>query len=152
MNLINTRIIGDVDDVIILLLAVIDNSFYREPGKDRIPLRQQQRIPQASHTSVSIDEGMDYLQLVVEHAAADEHMQITGFSPVQQFHYTIRDTAGVYPNAGYDPHRLLRPQDRSGTYRIPRPGRASSCREPSAAHLRNTDQVHPAAHKSHRHF
>lgn len=34
---------------------------------------------------------MDQFELVVEHAAADQHVHLTGFYPVQEFHHQIRD-------------------------------------------------------------
>jgi hypothetical protein len=34
---------------------------------------------------------VDQFELVVEHAAADQHVHLTGFYPVQEFHHQIRD-------------------------------------------------------------
>ena len=38
--------IGKVDHLIVFLLVVMDNGFYRKPGKQRVPLRQQKGMPE----------------------------------------------------------------------------------------------------------
>ena len=68
----------------------MDHGLHRQPGKGRIPLGEQQRVPQTSDTTITVSEGMDQFQLVVEHATADQHVYIAVLSPVQQLHYQIR--------------------------------------------------------------
>ena len=51
-------------------------------------------MPQAAHTPIPICKWMDQFKLIVEHAAADEHVYLAGLYPVQQFHHQIRDILG----------------------------------------------------------
>ena len=60
-----------VDGRIIFLLAVMDDGFHGEPGKGRIRLGEQQRMPQAAHTPISIGKGVDYFQLVPKYVTAN---------------------------------------------------------------------------------
>lgn len=57
---------------------IMDDGLHREPGKGWIPFRQQQRMPQAAHATISIDKGMDQFQFIVEHTDADQHVYLTG--------------------------------------------------------------------------
>ena len=61
--------IADIDGIVVFLLAVMDNGFYRPPCKRRGPLGEQERMPQAANTTVSVTKGMDQLKFIVEHAA-----------------------------------------------------------------------------------
>lgn len=47
-------------------------------------------MPQSPHTPISIGKGVDQFQLIVEHAAADQHVHLAGLYPIQQFHDQIR--------------------------------------------------------------
>lgn len=93
-----SSIIGSIDGRIILLLAVMDDGFHRQLGKGRIPLGEQQRMPQAANATVSIGKGVDQFQLIMEHATADQHMHIAVFHPVQQLHDQIRDICRTCPS------------------------------------------------------
>ena len=47
-------------------------------------------MPEPSNAAVAVCEGVDQLQLVVEHAASDQHVQVAVLCPIQQFHDQIR--------------------------------------------------------------
>ena len=69
----------------------MDDGLHVEPGKGWIPLRQQQRMPQAAHTPISISERVKQFQFIVEHTATNQHVHLASFYPVQQFHNQVRD-------------------------------------------------------------
>ena len=48
-------------------------------------------MPQTAHTAISIRKWVDQFKLIMEHAAADQHMHIAVLDPVQQFYDQIRD-------------------------------------------------------------
>ena len=60
------------------------------PGEQWLPLGQQQSMPQPSNSPVAVSKGMDYFQLIMEHAAFDQHMNIAILDPFQQFHSESR--------------------------------------------------------------
>ena len=60
-----------IDCCVILGLMVMDDGFDREPCKQRIPLREQQRVPEPPDATISICEWMNHLKFIVKHAAFD---------------------------------------------------------------------------------
>ena len=62
------------DGIVVLLLVGIYHVFYRQVLEQRVELTKNERLPQAAHAAVAVEEGMDKLKLVVEHARADEQM------------------------------------------------------------------------------
>ena len=48
-------------------------------------------MPQTAYTAVFIRKWMNQLKFVMKHTAADQHMHIAAFHPVQQLHDQIRD-------------------------------------------------------------
>ena len=77
--------------IIILLLAVTDDRFYRKPSKYGIPLRKQQCVPQTANAAIPISKGVNKFKLIVEHTATNQHVNLTGLRPFQKLHDQIRD-------------------------------------------------------------
>ena len=61
-----------IDCCVILGLMVMDDGFDREPCKQRIPLRKQQRVPEPPDATIPICEWMNHLKFIVKHAAFDQ--------------------------------------------------------------------------------
>ena len=47
-------------------------------------------MPEPSNAAVAVCKGVDQLQLIVEHAASDQHVQVAVLCPIQQLHDQIR--------------------------------------------------------------
>ena len=47
-------------------------------------------MPEPSNAAVAVCEGVDQLQLVVEHTASNQHVQVAVLCPIQQLHDQIR--------------------------------------------------------------
>lgn len=84
-------IVAGIDGIVVFLLMVVDDGFNRQPCKHRIPFGEQQCMPEPSNTAIAVCKGVDQLQLVVEHAASDQHVQVAVLRPIQQFHDQIRN-------------------------------------------------------------
>ena len=65
-------IVGTVDGLIVFVLPVVADGFHGEPGKHRLPLGQQQGIPQQTDTPIAIGKGMDELQFIGKHTVGIE--------------------------------------------------------------------------------
>ena len=83
-------IVAGIDGIVVFLLMVVDDGLDWQPCKYRIPFREQQRVPEPSNAAIAVCKGMDQLQLIVEHAASDQHVQVAVLCPIQQFHDQIR--------------------------------------------------------------
>ena len=88
----------------------MDDGLNREPCKDRIPFRKQQRVPQPANASVAVSKRMDQLKFIMEYAALDEHGQFTFLCPfeeiVHQLRYIIRKSSEMQDSsfAVHDTH------------------------------------------------
>ena len=51
-------------------------------------------MPEPSNAAIAVCKGMDQLQLIVEHAASDQHVQVAVLCPIQQLHDQIRHILG----------------------------------------------------------
>ena len=70
---------------------VVDNRFYRQPCKNRVPPGQQEGMPKAADPPIAIGEGVNQLQFIMKYAASDQHMKIAVPGPFQQLQNQIRD-------------------------------------------------------------
>ena len=64
------------DSIIISILKFMDAAFKRQILENRIPFREQSRLPETSHASIAILEGMDKHKFIVEHAGQDQWMHV----------------------------------------------------------------------------
>ena len=87
-------IVAGIDGIVVFLLMVVDDGLDWQPCKHGIPLGEQQRVPEPSNAAIAVCEGVDQLQLVVEHAASDQHVQVAVLRPIQQFNDQIRHILG----------------------------------------------------------
>ena len=87
-------IVAGIDGIVVFLLMVVDDGLDRQPCKHGIPLGEQQRMPEPPNTAIAVCKGMDQLQLIVEHAASDQHVQVAVLCPIQQLHDQIRHILG----------------------------------------------------------
>ncbi len=47
-------------------------------------------MPDPSNTAIAVCKGVNQLQLIMKHAASDQHVQVAVLRPIQQFHDQIR--------------------------------------------------------------
>ena len=87
-------IVAGIDGSVVFLLMVVDDGLDRQPCKHRIPFREQQCMPKAANATIAVCKGMDQFQFIVEHAASDQHMQVTELCPIQQLHDQIGHILG----------------------------------------------------------
>ena len=73
-----------VDGFVVFQLVVVNERFDWQILKDGIELRQNQRLPQAAHSAVSIGERVDKFKLVVEDATANQQVVVGVFEPVEE--------------------------------------------------------------------
>ena len=73
-----------VDGFVVFQLVVVDERFDGQILKDGIEFRQNQRLPQATHSAVSVGERVDKFKLVVEDASANQQVVVGVFEPVEE--------------------------------------------------------------------
>ena len=56
----------------------IEQRLYRNPCKERIPTREEQRLPEPSHAPVAVDKWVNGLDLIMEDRALKHRMQRGG--------------------------------------------------------------------------
>ena len=79
-------IVAGIDGIVVFLLMVVNDGLDRQPCKHRIPFGEQQCMPEPPNTAIAVCKGMDQLQLIMEHAASDQHVQVAALCPIQQLH------------------------------------------------------------------
>ena len=84
-------IVAGIDGIVVFLLMVVDDGLDWQPCKHRIPFGEQQCMPEPSNAAIAVCKGMDQLQLIVEHAASDQHVQVAVLCPIQQLHDQTRN-------------------------------------------------------------
>ncbi|SMF58399.1 hypothetical protein SAMN02745962_04874 [Pseudomonas sp. LAIL14HWK12:I11] len=78
-----TRLIGCGKRQIVGFLLLTDYRFYRKVCQDWSPTAKQQRLPEPSHSPISISKRVDELKLVVKYTADDQGVPIVFYEPVQ---------------------------------------------------------------------
>ena len=79
-------IVAGGEDFVVFLLLVTDHGFHREEGEERVPVAEDERLPQSTHAAITIGEGVDEFEFVVEDATGDQRMGVGAFEPVEQVH------------------------------------------------------------------
>lgn len=79
-------IVAGIDGIVVFLLVVVNDGLDLQPCKHRIPFGEQQCMLEPPNTAIAVCIGMDQLQLIVEHAASDQHVQVAVLCPIQQLH------------------------------------------------------------------
>ena len=80
------------NSIIVLLLISIYHIFYRQMFKHRMQLAQNKRLPQPTHTSITIRKRMDKLKFIMEHTRAHQQMVRTMLQPIKKISHQIRHT------------------------------------------------------------
>ena len=78
--------------LVVLRLVFVDQAFDRNMGKQGIPAKQDQCLPQPPHAAVAVGEGVDELELVVKDRAGDQRMLIGRPQPMEQVVHQEGDT------------------------------------------------------------
>ena len=60
--------------------------------KHRMQLAQNKRLPQPTHTSITIRKRMDKLKFIMEHTRAHQQMVRTMLQPIKKISHQIRHT------------------------------------------------------------
>ena len=97
---------------VVLFLRAVNHVLERDELKQRLLLHQDEGLPQSSHPSIAIREGVDELELVVKHAALDEPYFLRGFEVSKQVVHQVRHVLGRrchvgHPVASHDADPLL---------------------------------------------
>ena len=71
------------DGIVVLLLIAIYHILDWQMFKQRVQFTQDQRLPQAPHTTIAINKGMDKLKFKMEDARTDKQMVIRMFQPIK---------------------------------------------------------------------
>ncbi len=63
-------------DAVVVCLAITNHSFDREPGKQGVPLGEDEDLPKTADPAIAIAERVDKLELIMENRAGDERVGI----------------------------------------------------------------------------
>ena len=70
--------------LVILGLVLEDQAFHWNVGEQRIPVCQNQALPQPPHAAIAVGKGVDELKFVVKDGAFDKNMVWRGLYPAKQ--------------------------------------------------------------------
>ena len=66
---------------VVLGLMSVDEALDEEVTEHGVPAREDEALPESSHASVTVDEGVDALELVMEDRAGDERVGVGRWQP-----------------------------------------------------------------------
>ena len=89
------------DGIVISLLVGIYHILNWEMLKQGMQLAENQGLPQTPRAAIAVQEGMDKLEFIMEHAGADEQMVFAVFQPVEEVAHQNRHPFGRRSHMNY---------------------------------------------------
>lgn len=80
--------------LVVIGLSIADHGFHREEGEERVPLAENQRLPETADAAIAIGKGVDELEFVVEDTADDQRVGIGALEPAEQVLYQAGNAVG----------------------------------------------------------
>ena len=80
------------EDFVVSHLSLADHGFHRQEGEERVPVAEDEGLPEAADAAIAIGEGVDEFEFVVEDTAGDERVGVGAFQPGEKVFHEAVDT------------------------------------------------------------